>query len=203
MTREEKAKKKEYTELIKKLGKKFGMKHKQCVLFYTFKDYFIDIIYRFGVKSNTFMYRAGIKYMDYDDIQWDVLDMSDNKKQPLSLRAVGAFSAGGIQFIENTVVSLGNEPEVVVDNILAEIKQKTEAYNEDIDSKILDMIGEKDEDKMEAVTKLFIVYIHIEKYSEARELIEKCLENGYEGSYGNKGKMFVELALEYLDKNNL
>jgi len=78
-----------------------------------------------------------------------------------------------------------------------------ENFNEDIDSKVLDMIGEKEEDKMEAVSAVFIVYIHQKEYKKARELIEKCMENGYEGSFGNNGKMFVELALEYLNKNNL
>lgn len=207
MTREEKrqikAKKEELKELIKKIGKKYGMKHRLCCLFFTYKDYFIDITYRFYPPNNTVMYRAAIKYLDYDDIQWDVLDMSDNKKEPLSLRAVGAFSAGGIQLSDNKVVSLEDNPERVLNNILSEIKQKAENFNEDIDSKILDMVGEKEEDKMEAVTGLFIVYIHMKKYTEARDLIEKCLKNGYEGSYGNNGKMFVELALEYLNKNNL
>ena len=207
MTREEKqqikAKEKEYKELIKNVGRKYGMQHKLCSLFFCQKNYFIDIIYDFNASNNKFMYRAGIKYLDYDDIQWDVLEMSDNKNEPLSLRAVGAFSAGGTHFIENTVVPLGNEPEAVIDNILAEIKKKAEAYEEDLDEKIISEVGEKEEDKMEAVTGLFIVYIHMKKFAEARDLIEKCLKNGYEGSYGNNGKSFVELALEYLNKNNL
>lgn len=208
MTKEEKQqikeREKEYIGLFKQIAKKYEMKYKANTLFFTHKDYFIKILYDFSVENNNIMYSATIKYMVYDDIQWDILDMADNKKEPLSLRATGAFSAFGYKLIPAyKVVSLEDNPERVLNNVLSEIKKLVENFNEDIDSKVLDMLGEKEEDKMEAVSAVFIVYIHQKEYKKARELIEKCMENGYEGSFGNNGKMFVELALEYLNKNNL
>ena len=203
MTREErqqiKAKEKELKELIKKVGKKFGMGHKQCDLFFVHKDYFITIGYLFYPAHNTIEYCVTIKYLDYDDIQWNVLDMSDNKKEPLSLRAYGAFSAFGAHLIPPyKIVSLGDNPERVLNNILFEVKQIVEDFDENLDERVLSEV------KTDNCTTLeFIAYIHQKEYAKARKLAENCIANGDEGQFGNNGKTFFELALEYLNKNNL
>lgn len=40
------------------------------------------------LRKNTISYCVNIKYLDYDDIQWDILGMSSNKQEPLSVRFV-------------------------------------------------------------------------------------------------------------------
>ena len=203
MTREEKLqikeKEKQYKELIKKIAKKLGISYKQCDLFFVDKDYFIRIGYSFYLENNSLMYCASIKYLDYDDIQWDILDMSSNKNQPLSLRATGAFSAFGAHLIPPyKYVSLGDNPELVITNILTEIKQMVEDFNEDLDERVLSEV------KSDNCTTLeFIAYVHQKEYTKARKLAEDCIAAGDTGQFGNNGKTFFELALEYLDKNNL
>ena len=203
MTREEKLqikeKEKQYKELVKKIAKKFEMNHKQCVLFYVHKDYFIKITYYFRAETNKIMYCSSIKYLDYDNIQWDISDMSGNKNEPLSLRATGAFSAMGSHLIPPyKYVSLGDNPEQVITNILSEVKQMVKDFNEDLDERILSEIKESPQPTQE-----FITYIHQKQYKKARKLAEDCITAGESGTFGNNGKTFFELALEYLDKNNL
>ncbi|MBO6219435.1 MAG: hypothetical protein J6N81_07675 [Treponema sp.] len=203
MTREErqqiKEKEKEYKELIKQVGKKFGMGHKQCDLFFVHKEYFVDILYDFHVEQNNIMYSATIKYLDYDDILWDILDMPDNKNEPLSLRAYGAFSAYGLKLVPPyKFVSLGDNPEYVISKTLSDVKQMVENFDEVLDERILLELRTRPHP-----TKEFIVYIHQKQYAKARKLAEDCIKNGEEGTFGNNGKDFFELALEYLNKNNL
>ncbi|MBQ8678991.1 MAG: hypothetical protein IJ530_04425 [Treponema sp.] len=202
MTREEKqqikAKKKEYEELLKRVAKKHDVKHKSFMLFFTHKNYFVSVYHRFSIPRNTISYSIGLKYMDYDDIQWDILDMSENKNQPLSLRATGAFSAFEYGLGDEKIISLGENPEAVLNNILSEIKQMVENFNEDLDKTIV-----ADLEKKPCSTLEFIVYIHQKQYAKARKLAEDCIANGDTGQFGNNGKDFFELALEYLDKNNL
>ncbi len=203
MTREEKqqikVKEKEYKELLKEIAKKYGIKQKSYMLFFTHKDYFVSMFYSFNVTNNTIRYDSIIKYMAYDDIQWDILGMSENKKEPLSLRATGAFSAFGFHLIPPyKYVSLGDNPEEVLNNLLSEIKQMVENFDEDLDERILLELQTRPHPTQE-----FIVYVHQKQYAKARKLAEDCIKNGEEGTFGNNGKDFFELALEYLDKNNL
>lgn len=47
------------------------------------------------LRKNTISYCVNIKYLDYDDIQWDILGMSSNKQEPLSLRILkGEYKNG-------------------------------------------------------------------------------------------------------------
>ncbi|WP_191014154.1 hypothetical protein [Treponema zioleckii] len=204
MTREEKqqikAKEKECKELIKKVGRKYGMKNKLCVLFFTHENCFISIIYDLNPLNNLLMYRVGIKSLDYDDIYWDVIDMPEIKKQPLSFRALGVTAIASIPVIENTVRPLGNNPEETINSILDEITEKVKKITKDIDLKFLEYIGDN---KMENVKRLFTVYIHMQRYDEARKLIEECMKDGYEDHFRSHGKTILELALDYLNKNNL
>ena len=45
-------------------------------------------------------FRTEVKPYAYDNIFWDVIDMSDNAKQPESLRANGAFVSPSVQIVE-------------------------------------------------------------------------------------------------------
>lgn len=95
---EDKAKReleKEIHKRIKEQAKNFGYKFRSYSVFKKHGEYFIS--------SNCFVcslekaiIHVSVKKLIYDDIFWDVMNMSSNKDQPLSLRAVGAFTAPDI-----------------------------------------------------------------------------------------------------------
>ncbi len=116
LTREEKLqikeKEKQYEALYKQIGRSHKMKCRSGTLYYVNDGFIIDIYCSFWGKSNTVMYSAGKKRLDYDNILWDILGMESNKKESVSLHAVGAFTVGGLVLLENNFAALGDKPEV-------------------------------------------------------------------------------------------
>lgn len=203
MTREElrknKEREKKLKELIKQIAKKYEMKNKENNLFFVYKDYFVNTSYYVNSKNNTMSYCVNIKYLDYDDIQWDILGMPSNKKEPLSLRATGAFSSFSYHLVAPyKILTFTDNPEEVINSLLKQIKQMVDNYNEDLDEQV---INEPEENKCNTLE--FIAYIHQKEYKKARQLAEDCLSNGDEGQFEIGGKNFFELAMEYLNKNHL
>lgn len=113
MTREQQRKlrelKKAELKLHKELAKKYKLK-KIGDYIWCKKD---DLLFKMfsGVVENEGICRcditAKIKPIWVDDFLWDMIDMPDNKQQPLSLRIQGAFTVWGIEIFE-TVFELPN-----------------------------------------------------------------------------------------------
>ena len=55
--------------------------------------------------------------------------MESNKEQPVSRHAVGAFTVGGLVLLENNFAALGDKPEKVINNILAEAERHDKETN--------------------------------------------------------------------------
>lgn len=95
---EEKAKRglaKEIDKRIKEQAKNFGYKFRNPCAFAKRGEYFISS-FCIVVSLEKAIIDIDVKKLVYDDIFWDVMNMSSNKDQPLSLRAVGAFTAPAI-----------------------------------------------------------------------------------------------------------
>lgn len=101
MTREQQKKLKELKSALPKIIqseiKKYKLKKKDFMVWVRKKDLFFDLIISIR-ERNGHCYCASterIKPLWLDDLLWDILGMPENKDEPASLRAIGAFTVYG------------------------------------------------------------------------------------------------------------
>ncbi len=106
MTREQQRKLKELnrclSQILKNNVKQYGCKKKDYMVWSATKDnYFsllVDVRERDGHCYCTSL--EHIKPLWLDELFWDIIDMSENKSEPLSLRCIGAFALYGMTVFE-------------------------------------------------------------------------------------------------------
>lgn len=128
MTREEQKKMKELNKALPKILKEkiksYKFKKKDYMIWFNNKDLFFELFIHIGVTNDNVCVctsKESIKPLWLDDLLWDFLQMESNKKEPLSLRAVGAFTVAGSRIYEeeNELTNWDyNELEKCVDNYL-------------------------------------------------------------------------------------
>lgn len=108
MTREEQKKLKELKQALPKLLKdnikKYKLKKKDFMIWDSKKGLFFDLLIDVRVLPDGKCYCLSsekIKPLWLDDLLWDLLKMESNKDQPLSLRAVGAFTVSGSEIFKD------------------------------------------------------------------------------------------------------
>ena len=101
MTREQQKKlrelKKALPKIIQMKIKKYKLKKKDFMIWFQKKDLFFDLIISLRERDRH-CYCASverIKPLWIDDLLWDILGMPENKNEPASLRAIGAFTVYG------------------------------------------------------------------------------------------------------------
>lgn len=101
MTREEQKKfrelKKALPKIIQTEIKKYKFKKKDFKVWFQKDELFFDLM--LDIRDNDghccFISVENVKPMWLDDLLWDILGMPENKNEPISLRAVGAFTVYG------------------------------------------------------------------------------------------------------------
>ena len=101
MTREQQKKLRELKKALPKIIqieiKKYKLKKRDFMIWFQKKDLFFDLIISIR-ERNGHCYCASmerIKPLWIDDLLWDILGMPENKNEPVSLRAIGAFTVFG------------------------------------------------------------------------------------------------------------
>lgn len=190
---------KEIKGQIKGLLRNYGYKGiGGYIIFKNIDEYFISAAYDVQCKDSGcfFVANLGIKNMCYDEILWSILDMEENMKAPLSIRATGAFIA----------------PSVPIGNFKYEITDVSDIYNiltvflNDIEEKVVDFLeneslGEyilKEDIKMWQYENLKVLaLIDEKKYKDAIFFIESELAKGKKGTFMQGEDCFNDLSLKF------
>ena len=91
-------------QAIKVVGKKFDWKCKEGCLFKK-KGSLFFVFAAFGqAKKNEIDYTLRYKWFDFDEIFWDIVDLKENAKQPLSFHYFGAWTAPTMRVKEEKYV---------------------------------------------------------------------------------------------------
>lgn len=191
MTREEQKRYKEMKKYLdaksKECFKKYNLK-KKSYAFYVSKNemfYSVDI----SMNENSIMASFYSKPLWLDDILWDVLGMSENKKEPISLRGVGAFAIQSPMKNEFYRVETTEEIDDAVNKIFKNLTELSENYSEN------SFLKNYTELKYQHEIIHIIVLIHNKEYQKALEILNGDKIHGF--IVGGKG--FSELAIEYIN----
>ena len=140
------------------------------------------------VNSQKLVYRIYIKNYDYDDIFWNIMQMSSNSQKSDSLRAIGAFKAPSV-LLKKGEVDLTEKYEEQAKYLVGLVDECSHNFMEkyDIDEYVIVY-----EDGMDKEVLKCLAYIHMNNIEQAVKIAENSINDGDRGNYVNGGKAFFE-----------
>lgn len=140
------------------------------------------------VNSQKLVYRIYIKNYDYDDIFWEIMQMSSNSNKNDSLRAIGAFKAPSV-LLKKGEVDLTEKYEEQAEYLVELVDECSHNFMEkyDIDEYVIVY-----EDGMDKEVLKCLAYIHMNNIEQAVKIATNSINDGNRGNYVNCGKAFFE-----------
>lgn len=140
------------------------------------------------VNSQKLVYRIYIKNYDYDDIFWEIMQMSSNSKKNDSLRAIGAFKAPSV-LLKKGEVDLTEKYEEQAEYLVGLVDECSHNFMEkyDIDEYVIVY-----EDGMDKEVLKCLAYVHMNNIEQAVKIAANSINDGNRGNYVNGGKAFFE-----------
>lgn len=175
MTREQQRKLRELNKMLpnilKEKIKKYKLKKKDYMIWFQKEDKFFTCFIKVGFTTDgRFICNTNeeIKPLWIDDLLWDFLKMPNNKKEPFSLRAIGAFTVSGVEIYQSCdELPNGNlqELEKYVEEYLKHFYQTIQIVELDAFYKNLSYSPYHEE------LRISLTLIHQKKYKEALEYL--------------------------------
>ena len=200
--------KKELKKVQRNAAKKLQLKSRDWAYFNKVGDYLVSYMIDIDFPDNEFRLTIDpyIKPYILDDIFWEVFDMASNSQEPMSLRAVGAF----------TVDSLSLPYRMVKEDWTME-----DLDLEKVETKVLEVLSEVHEEVVKLINSFptfedfyaytvkngpriagydligMLLMIHREQYQEALQMAEGLIAKRDFGDFQNKGKWINEYIVDY------
>lgn len=200
--------KKELKKVQRNAAKRLQLKSRDWAYFNKVGDYLVIYMMDIAFPDNEFRLKISpyIKSYIFDDIFWEVFDMASNSQEPMSLRAVGAF----------TVDDLSLPYKVVREDWTMEGLDL-----EKVESKVFEVLSEVHEEVVKLINSFptfedfyaytvkngpslvgydligMLLMIHREQYAEALQMAEDLIAKRKFGGFQNKGKWINEYIVDY------
>lgn len=190
LTREEQRRNNEWKKYLALKSKEYFRQYnlkKRNYSFYTSKNnMFYSMV--LSMVENKVKIAFYAKPMWLDDILWDILNMSENKNEPISLRGIGAFTINSkIKGYDSIVSSTEDIDKVIIDTFESFINF-TNSYSES------DFLNNYKSISYQQEMINVIVLLYKKKQQEAL----KYLCNTKIDNFIIKNKNFSQLAMEYI-----
>lgn len=187
----DKMQQKELEKHIKEQAKTLGYKVMNGFLYSCIEEDLVSVTY-VVVNSSRLVYTVKIKKFSYDNIFWDIINMPENKSQPISLRVNGAFKAPSIIISKGAIELTSDVFSVAVSfckavvNDVMEFRAKNDVNNYVIDNTSIPYSS----------TLKCLAYIDLCNPSLAIEVARSAIEAGdVRGGVENEGNGFFEWVL--------
>ncbi|MCM1182416.1 MAG: hypothetical protein NC337_03475 [Roseburia sp.] len=197
MTREQQKKfrelKKCCAQMLGKSAKAYGFKKKDCMIWSAKGELYFSLMVDVREKDGRCWCAAWerIKPLWMDELFWDIIDMPENKSEPLSLRCIGAFAISGMTFFEDR----RELPEWRAEELEKCIAEYLEHFRDTVnDSDMESWNSVFDERAYQGEVQAILLLIHRQEYREALERVQSMEERSY---FQNKGIWFKEYAEAY------
>ena len=200
MTREQQKKLKLLKQCLPKVIqssiKPYGFKKKDYMVWYQKNDMYFSLLV--GIRERDghcyCFSQETIKPLWLDDLFWDMIDMAENKSQPLSLRCIGAFALRGMENYQ--------DEQELSEWSADELEQCVVAYMEHFSRTIENSDIESyysifDPSAYQGYIQEILILIHKGEYPKALERVYAIEGNG---QFSNKGIWFKEYAENYCKK---
>lgn len=193
--------KKIFQQIMKESAKEHKIKKIDYMLWTTNEKMFYELLPNAYIGESDLMpklsVRISYKPLWADDLMWDILGMESNKKEPMSLRAIGAFTAPSVIDKHYSVELEGEDHQTVkkaFDKEILSFFERIKTLHEE--NYINEFLNSK---RFDDVHKT-LIYIHQNRIQESKMILQTSKNIG---GFIISDKTYRELALEYLEKNNL
>ena len=185
----------EIDKRIKGQAKSFGYKFRSPCAFAKQGEYFISSFCSVMTLEVAIVHIA-VKKLIYDDIFWDVMNMSSNKDQPLSLRAVGAFTAPGI-IVCRKEVPIFSDLDAFVESFYQTVIDESTRFLQE--NPLNDYILSHEVEPWGGTLKC-LVHLSCNDISSAISEAKTAIASGdHDGGFVNEGKGFFDWILFQFD----
>jgi|SRR5215831_439883 len=196
-----KQKEKDWYSLIKQEAKAFEWKFKGWFAYKTIKDYFYEMTFSASGTNDCITGSLAFKPLIIDETFWDIVDLSDNKKMPLSFRAEGAFIVGSKDVFDFNLKVVVDDFKNVIDDLFTKANFKVEELQSamiNLDS-FASFIEQHPNQRSEWFDKdlLIVTFIVQKEYDKALTLLEYAKRNRGRARWGFGDKDFYDLGIEY------
>lgn len=184
---------------MKAIRKAYGYRTRDFANYKVDRDFFISMgIFPFRDRITITL---KLKPMFLDEIFWDVFDMPGNKNEPLSLRAVGAFSVSAPIFYkdERAFESCDGVGEYIEESLKKcdEIARNVvDVYESDYKS-FFDHVRNENLFTFDLDLSEMLLAIKEERYIDAEKRVIQLLEKGERGRFGTGNKYIYHYILDY------
>ena len=200
--------KKELNQSVRVAAKRLKLKSRSERFFDKVGDYLVKYMIDINFPDNKFrlIIRPYIKPYIIDDIFWEVFDMESNSQEPMSLRAVGAFTVDTFSL----PTKIAEEDWTMEDIDLEKVETKVFEVLSKVHEEVLKLINSFStfEDFYTYVVENapipahydlmgMLLIIHREQYADALQMAEDLITKRKFGGFQNKGKWINEYIVDY------
>ena len=189
---------------IREDAKYYRLKSRGIVLYKREDDYFLSIIICVSGKNQEKIQITGyIKPFVIDDIFWKVFHMPENSKEPIGLRANGAFKVDPLEVFEKNVeYGSIDEIENISRELLRECHEKISSVLKELDSlsEFLSYAKEKTDEKLGLFDYNLVdmlLLINDGKYQEAKMIADEQILKKEYCRFKNEGKFIYEHIVDF------
>ena len=200
--------KKELNQSVRVAAKRLKLKSRSERFFDKVGDYLVKYMLDINFPDNKFrlIIRPYIKPYIIDDIFWEVFDMESNSQEPMSLRAVGAFTVDTFSL----PTKIAEEDWTMEDIDLEKVETKVFEVLSKVHEEVLKLINSFStfEDFYTYVVENapipahydlmgMLLIIHREQYADALRMAEDLIAKRKLGKFQNKSKWINEYIVDY------
>lgn len=177
----------ELEKVIKQTAKTYGYKYISGGIFTKISDNFVDSV-NVVIDRSKVSYHIRIKKLSYDDLFWDIMNMPDNKLQPLSFRVNGAFKSPSI-ILAMGEIGLDEDLEGIAEKYCSIVSETAKSF---LDStSVGDYVLTKGSSPYAPVLKCLEHLIRNDA-NAALDIANSAIASGNSGGFSNDGKNFFE-----------
>lgn len=192
LSKEEKTK---LTQYIKNLIKSNSYRCRQNSIYFEIGEYFCACDYVLAPEK--IVYNLRLKKREYDDILWEIMNMSDNIEQPSSLRAVGAFAIYGFK-IASGGVPYDLDCYTKIEELINNLKNIFSEYikNNDLYNVIINASDGYQIDELKC-----LAFISNGEVDRAKKIAKMYISNNIDACFENENKNFYKWLLKKYSSN--
>ena len=200
--------KKELNQSVRVAAKRLKLKSRSERFFDKVGDYLVKYMIDIKFPDNQFSItiQPSIKPYIIDDIFWEVFDMASNSQEPMSLRAVGAFTVDSVSLSYKIVKEDWTMEDLDLEKVESKVFEVLSEVHEEV-LKLINSFSSFEDFYAYAVENGpslvgydligMLLMIHREQYADALQMAEGLIAKRKQGKYQNKGKWINEYIVDY------
>lgn len=193
-----KAQRSEFDKAIKKKAKDYGYKYAYGVMFSQIGENFTYTLCGLTVNGEVCGH-IHIKKMSYDNLFWDIINMPDNRLQPLSFRANAAFKSPSILLPLGGIV-FNEDLDMVANQCCSAVAATVNSFLDN--NSVGEYVLMKESSPYASVLKC-LEHLDRGDATSALEIADSEISKGNSGGFLNEGKNFFEWMKIYCESQNV